>query len=227
MARSAQTGFHGRARRHIIAMGGLFAERFKSPNRDILVSQNKFLALLLRNAALTEEQLGQTIDSYCCHPQDYAWLLRFRHTTLDKADAVFFARHGRFPTESNDFLPNGDYSQICRTLDSHRDFFDEELGKLGGDGEESSHLREAPPVRAPIRQATAAKGSKPVFTLILFLSVASVLAFPLLIANALLPDLRLAGLAVGIGWALFLACGLIATRPRQFETSIIRPAYGE
>jgi hypothetical protein len=226
MAQSAQTGFHGRARRHIIAMGGLFAERFKSPNRDVLVSQNKFLALLLRNAALTEEQLRETIDSYCRHPQDYAWLLRFRHTTLDKADAVFLARRGRCPTESTDFLPNGDYSQICRTLDSHPDFFDEQLRKPAGDGEDSSHLTETPPVPAPVRQATAAKGSKPVFTLILFLSVASVLAFPLLIANALLPDLRLAALAVGIGWAMFLACGLIATRPRQFETSIIRHAYG-
>jgi len=91
MGRLVQAGVHGRARRRIVAIGGLFAERFNSPDSDILVSQDKFLALLLRNAAITEQQLRQAIDSYRRHPQDYAWILRFRHTTLDKAEHVFFA----------------------------------------------------------------------------------------------------------------------------------------
>jgi hypothetical protein len=228
MARSVQAGVHGRVRRHIVAMGGLFAERFNSPNSDLLISQDKFLALLLRNAALTEEQLRQAIDSYRRHPQDYAWMLQFRHGTLDKADSVFFVRHGRFPTENNDFLVNGDYYQICRTLQYDPACFDEELKTLAWDVEGNPRLVETlPKVLAAVQQVTSPKGNTTAFALILFLSLTSAMALPLLIANVPKSSLLPIVLAVGICWVILLAWGLIVAWPRQFERSIIRHSCSE
>jgi hypothetical protein len=228
MARSAQVGVHGRARRHIVAIGGLFAERFNSSDSDMLVSQDRFLALLLRNAKITEEQLQRAIDSYRRHPQDYAWILRFRHTTLDTADHVFFVRHGRFPTEDNDFLANGDYFQICRTLQCDPACFDEELKTLAWDVQGNPRLVETlPKVLAAVQQVTSPKGSPTAFALILFLSLASAIALPLLIANAPMSNLLPVVLAVGMCWVILLACGLIAAWPRQFERSIVRHSCSE
>jgi hypothetical protein len=228
MARSAQVGVHGRARQHIVAIGGLFAERFNSPDSDLLVLQDRFLALLLRNATITEEQLRRAIDSYRRHPQDYAWILGFRHTTLDTADHVFFARHGRFPTEDNDFLANGDYFQICRTLQYDPDGFEEELRKLAWDAEGNVRPVETPPkVLVAVQRVASEKGNKPVFTLILSLGLASALALPLLVANAPRPFRLLLGLAAGVGCVLLLTYGLIATRPRQFQANVTQHSCSE
>jgi hypothetical protein len=204
-------------------MGGLFAERFKPISSDILVSQDRFLALLLRNGAITAEQLRTAIDSYRRHPQDYAWMLRLRHATLDKADHVFFVRYGRFPTEDNDFPINSNYYQICRALQYDPDCFDEELKKLIWDVEGNPRVVEAPPkVLEAVERVTSKKGNAPGFILILVLGLASAIALPMLIANAPTPDLVPAVVAVGFCWMMLLICGLIATRPRQVKTSIVR-----
>ncbi|UCC49202.1 MAG: hypothetical protein JSV41_03190, partial [Gemmatimonadota bacterium] len=74
---------------------------------------------------------------------------------------------------------------------------------------------------------TSEKGNAPAFTLILFISVASVIALPLLISRAPTPDLLPTVLAVGISWMMLLICCLIATRPRRFETSIVHHTCSE
>ena len=84
-----------------------------------------FLSLLLRNGVMTEEQLRRAIESFRHDPHHYAWILRLRHTTLDKADKVFFVRSGRFPTQNDDFPVNGNYYQICQTLQCNPDCLDE------------------------------------------------------------------------------------------------------
>lgn len=228
MARSVQAGVHGRTRRHIVAMGGLFAERFNSPSSDILVSQDKFLALLLRNGAITEEQLREAIDSYRHDPQYYAWILRLKHTTLDKADKVFFVRNGRFPTTNKDFSVNGDYHQICRALQCTSDGFDEELKKLAWDVEGNPRIVEAPPtVVEAVQQVTSEKGNASAFMLILLISLASAIALPLVGTNTPMPNLQAAVLAGSICWMILLACGLIATRPRRFEATRVHYSCSE
>ena len=228
MARSVQAGVHGRTRRHIVAMGGVFAERFKSPGSDDLVSQDRFLALLARNGMITEEQLRRAIDSYRHDPHHYAWILRLRHTTLDKADKVFFVRYGRFPTKNDDFPVNGNYHQICQTLQCNPDCLDEEVRRLAWDVEGNPRIVAAPPkVLEAVQQVTSKKRNAPAFTLILLVSLASAIAFPLLITYAPMPNLLPAVLAVGIGWMMLLACGLIATRPRRFETSVVHHSCSE
>ncbi len=228
MVHVARVGVHGRARRHIIAMGGLFAERFNSPNSDFRVSQDRFLTLLLRNAAITEEQLRRMIDSYRRCPEDYGWILRCTHTTLDKADRLFFVRHGRFPTEEDDFLVNGKYYQICRTLQYNRDCFNEELRKLAWDVEGNPRIVESPPkVLESIQPVISKKGNRPAFTLMLLVSLASVVVLLWLITHAPVPGLLPAVLPVGICWVMLLAWGVTATRPRQFERSILRHSCSE
>ena len=228
MARSAQAGVHGRARRHIVAMGGLFAERFNSPGSANLVSQDRFLALLLRNGAITEEQLREAIESYRHDPQDYAWILRLRHATLDKADKVFFVRHGRFPTENNDFAVNGGYHQICQTLQYDPDCFDEELKKLAWDVEGNPRIvKILPKVLEATQKEMSEKGNAWAFALILLVSLVSAMALPLLTAYVPTPNLLSVALAVGICWTILLACSLIATRPRQLETSIVHHSCSE
>ena len=228
MARSAQAGVHGRARRRIVAIGGLFAERFNSPDNDFLISQDKFLALLLRNAAITKEQCQRAIDSYRQHPEDYAWILQFRHTILDKAENTFFVRYGRFPTENADFPVNGNYYQICRTLQYDPHCFDEELKKLTWDVEGRPRVVETPSkVVEMVEQIASKKGNALAFSVVLLISLASATALLLLIANASMPSLLPAVLPAGICWAVLLACGLIATRPRQVETSIVHHLCSE
>lgn len=223
MARSTQAGVHGRARRRIVAMGGLFAERFKPINSDVLVSQDRFLALLLRNGAITSEQLRAAIDSYRRHPQDYAWMLRLRHATLDKADHVFLARYGRFPTEDSDFPVNSNYYQICRALQYDPECFDEDLQKLVWDAEGKPRVVRGPArVVEAVDRVTAKKGNRPGFILILVIGVASAIALPLLIAGGRTPDLVPAAVVVGLCWMILLACGLIATRPRHVKTRVVR-----
>lgn len=222
MARSAQTGVHGRTRKHIVAMGGLFAERFDSTSRDVLVSQDKFLALLLRNGAITEEQLRRAIDSYRRCPQDYAWILQLRHVILDKADKVFFVLYGRFPTENSDFFVHSQYYEICRNLQLDPDSYDRELRKLAWDRDGKPRIVEAPPeVVEAARKTTSKKGDRWSFILILLVSLASAVAVPLWIAKTPMPYPGAAVLAAGLCWLLFLAGGLIVNRPRSFETEMI------
>ena len=228
MAHAVQAGVHGRARRHIVAMGGVFAERFNSPGSGNLVSRDRFLALLLRNGEITEEQLREAIDSYRHEPQHYAWILRLRHTTLDKADKVFFVRYGRFPTDNNDFALNGGYYQICQTLQYAPDCFDEELRKLAWDVEGNPRIVEKlAKVLEATQKETSEQGNALAFTLILIANLASAIALPLLITNAPMSNLLPAVLVVGICWMILLACGLIATRPRRFETRIVHRSCSE
>ncbi len=211
-----------------MALGGIFAERFKSPGGEMLVSQDKFLGLLLRNGALTNEQLQRAIDSYRRDPQDYAWMLRVRHATLDKADSVFFVRYGRYPTENNDFPLNGNYYQICRTLHYDPDCFDEELEKLAWDVEGNPRIVQAPPrVLEEVQHVTSKKGNAWAFALTLLTSLASAVAIPVLITSGPMRDLLPASLAASICWIILLACGLMATRPRQLETTIVNRACNQ
>lgn len=222
MAPSPQVWVHGRARRRIVAMGGIFAERYNAPGSEVLVAQDKFLALLLRNGMITDEQLRQAIDAYRRNPQDYAWMLRFRHATLDKAEKVFFVRQGRYPTENADFPLNGDYYEICRTLHYDPQCFDEELKKLAWDVEGNPRIVQAPPkVLEEVQRVTTRKGNAWAFALILFAGLASAIAVPLLITSGLVRDLRLVSFVAGLCWMILLTCGLIATRPRSLWTNII------
>jgi hypothetical protein len=209
-------------------LGGLFAERFKSSGRDILVSQNRFLTLLLRNGTFTEEQLRQAIESYRRYPQDYAWILRLKHEILDRADNVFFVRYGRFPTENSDFHANGDYYQICHNLQCAPDCYDEELRKLAWDVEGNPRLVEAPPkVLEVVLKVASEKGSAKAFVVILLVSLVSAIALPPLIGNAASSGLLPMVAAAGIGWMIALACALMATRPRRSEKSVVRYSCSE
>ena len=221
MAPSPQVGVHGRARRRIVVMGGIFAERFKAPGSEILVAQDKFLALLLRNGEITDEQLQQAIDSYRRNPQDYAWMLRFRHAVLDKADKVFFVRHGRYPTKNADFPLNGHYYEICRTLHYDPQCFDEELKKLAWDVEGNPRIVQAlPKVLKEVQHVTSRKGNAWAFALILLASLISAIAAAALIAGGSMRNFRPIGLIAGLCWMILLVCGLIATRPRSLWTNI-------
>jgi len=222
MARSVQAGIHGRTRRRIVAMGGLFGERFHSPGRNSLIVQDKFLAVLLRNGAITEEQIQQAIESYRRCPEDFAWLLRHRHTTLDKADKIFFVRHDRFPTENADFFLKGDYHDICQTLHYDPDCFDEELKQLGWDIAGNPRVVTAPPeVIETVRRENSKKGNTLAFALVLLVTLASAMALPVLITVVPTVDVLSPLFVVAIGWAICLACGLIVTRPRQSLTSTV------
>jgi len=123
---------------------------------------------------------------------------------------------------------NGNYYQICQTLQYDPDAFDEELKKLARDVEGDPRMVARPPkVLAAVQQVASEKGNRPVFALILFISLASAIALPLLIANAAVQHHLPAGLAVGICWVVLLACGLIVAWPRQFDRSIIRHSCSE
>lgn len=222
MAHLVQTGVHGRTRRRIVAMGGLFAERFNSPSGEGLISQDKFLALLLRNDVITEQQLQRAVDSYRRCPHEYAWMLRLRHTTLDKADKIFFVRHGRFPTEDADFSVGGDYHQICRTLHYDRNCFDEELQRLAWDVAGNPRVVGAPPtVLETVQQKTSKKGNKLAFALVLLITIASAISLPLLNTVALMRGRLPLAFAMAVFWMMILACGLIVTWPRHFQANIV------
>jgi len=228
MAPSPQVGVHGRARRRIVVMGGIFAERFRAPGSEALVAQDNFIALLLRNGDITNEQLQQAIESYCRNPQDYAWMLRCRHAILDKADKVFFVHHGRHPTESADFPLNGHYYEICRTLQYDPDCFDEELKKLAWDAQGNPRIVQSQPkVVEEVQHVESKKGNLWAFALILLASLASVIAAAALIADGSAPTLRPAGLVPGLSWIALLVCALIATRPRSHWTRIVNYTCSE
>lgn len=228
MAPSPQVGVHGRARRRIVVMGGIFAERFRTPGSEALVAQDNFIALLLRNGDITNEQLQQAIESYRRNPQDYAWMLRCRHAILDKADKVFFVRHGRQPTESADFPLNGPYYEVCRTLQYDPDCYEEELKKLAWDAQGNPRIVQvSPKVVEEVQHVESKKGNVWAFALILLASLASVIAAAALIADSSAPNLRPAGLVPGLSWITLLVCALIATRPRSRWTRIVHYTCSE
>mgnify|MGYP001141607697 CR=1 FL=1 len=228
MAPSPQVGVHGRARRRIVVMGGIFAERFKTPGSEALVAQDNFIALLLRNGDITTDQLQQAIHSYCRNPQDYAWMLRCRHAILDKADKVFFVRRGRFPTESADFPLNGPYYEICRTLQYDPDCFDDEVKKLAWDAEGNPRIVEASPkVLEEVQQVESRKGNLWAFALILLATLATAIAAAALIAAGSTSDLYRAGLVPGLCCIALLVCALIATRPRSHWTRVVNYTCSE
>ncbi len=228
MAPSPQVGVYGRARRRIVVMGGIFAERFKTPGSEALVAQDNFIALLLRNGDITDEQLQQAIHSYCRNPQDYAWMLRCRHAVLDKADKVFFVRHGRYPTKNADFPLNGHYYEICRTLQYDPDCFDEELKKLAWDAEGSPRIVQTlPKVLEEVQHVMSKKGNAWAFALILLASLASAIAAAALIAGDSTRSFRPISLITGLCWMILLVCGLIATWPRSLWTNIVNHTCSE
>lgn len=57
-----------------------------------------------------------------------AWIRKYRDSLLDKADNVFFAQHGRFPMEQEDFPVK--VRQICENLDRNWNYYDTDLDRM-------------------------------------------------------------------------------------------------
>ena len=118
-------GINGRLRQHIHGLGrhyavGRWSSRAKKPTPD------DFLNELIESGELTEAQLRALVDEVQSNYRPYSFLGKFSDRILDKADDVFWAKHGRNPHEHE---WRGEFRQICQRLKSHPRSYDDVLDR--------------------------------------------------------------------------------------------------
>lgn len=219
MAKVSQVGIHGRMRRRIVAIGRARTSWIVPLRSRRNISKDKYLHALLQSGAITPDQLDTAVRSYDKAPSEFAWMSDVGDAVLDKADRVFLARHGRFPTEDADFRLNGNYHRICRSLQHDWYYYDHQLERPHTDDKDEPSMRQTEPagMLEEVQGVPHSKGSLWAFGLVLAGGFVSAPILGVVIVKAF-PG-RAAGPAflIGAAWLAVLVGGLALTLPRQSE----------
>jgi hypothetical protein len=208
-----QTGHHGPMRQHIVTL-----DRFaKGRQTSAYIVRDRYLRRLVRSGIATPGQLHDAIASCGTTPSSFTWLTDVNRDRLAKADCVFLAEYGTFPTSDIDFQVNGDYYRICRGLEYDWHYYDKLLERLHWDERGNAYVRPEAKVVALERteRVERTRGNPWAFGLVL---VAGLVGGPLATAAILRHvsgDLTAAGSVFGILGLLAFAALLKATLPRR------------
>jgi hypothetical protein len=217
MTKASQVGIYGRMRRRIVAVGQARTNWILPLRSGRSISKDKYLRALLRSGAITPDELDTAIRGYNKAPSEFAWMSDVDNAVLDRADRVFLARHGRFPTEDADFRRNGTYHRICRSLQHDWYYYDHQLERPHRDDEDEPSMRQKEPagMLEEVQGVPQSKGSLWAFGLVLAGGFVSAPILGAVIAKAF-PG-RAAGPAFFIGavWLALLVGGLALTLPRR------------
>jgi hypothetical protein len=208
-----QVGTHGRMRQHIVAVGGIR----QACRGEIPVTKDPFLRVLVRRGFVSRNRLEQAVQGYNKMPAKYGWIVGVKQPMLDRADCVFLAEFGRFPTDDADFEMNGTYHRVCRGLEYDWHYYDKQLEKLRWDEEGNPYVRPRDETRAveEIRAFEVKRGNGWVFTLVLAAGLVGGPVITAALARNVSQDALSAGFVFGIVWVLCFAGLLALTLPRR------------
>lgn len=222
MAERLQTGYRGLVRQRIVALNGQGRRRL-DPSQ---VTRDRYLRGLVRRGAVTAEQLSRALEECARSPGNLGWLADVDETTLGRADCVFLAEYGRFPSEGADFEINGPYHRICRSLGYDWRYYDDQLAKLHWDGAGRPYARPEASVRAlpDVQDREIRRGNGWAFGLVLAVGA---LGGPAGAMAALphLPAEAMSGVwALGVVWGVGVAALLAGTWPRRtrYKSTVLR-----
>lgn len=222
MTKASQLSIHGRMRQRIVAVGRAHTDRISSYHSRWSISKDKHLHALLQSGAITRAQLETAIRGYNKTPSEFAWMSGVDDAVLERADRVFLAEYGRFPTQDTDFRLNGNYRKICRSLQHDWHYYDHQLEKLTGDDEGKLSMQRAEPaeILEEVQSVQESRGSVWAFGLVLAGGFVSAIILGAVIIKAFLSRLAGTGFLVGAAWLALLAAGLALTLPRQSERKL-------
>lgn len=236
MATASDKNVFGRMRQRIVTVGRVDPKRGVLTRGRAAIARDRLLRALLRSGSVTHGQLEAAISGVARMPSNFTWLTVIDLAVLEKADRVFFAKYGRAPVNDQDFLINGDYHKICRSLQFDMQRYDSQLEEVPGvdrpvgqaqveeprtsdrdrqrqieKSEVRSHAND--PVR-PGRQEPKTRGIWP-FVAVLVLGFGSAPVMAIAIATYFSGQNLLVGLAIGTFWLLALLGALVLTLPRR------------
>ncbi len=208
-----QVGTHGRMRQHIVALGGARP----APRQGIPVLKDPFLRGLVRQGLVTKGQLEQAVQGCSKTPSKYNWVIGYEQPTLDRADCVFLAEFGRFPTEDADFEMNGTYHRVCRGLEYDWHYYDKELAKLRWDEGGNPYVRPLDKTRAveQVREFETRHGNGWAFAVVLAAGLVGGPVIAAAIARNVSQDALSAAIVFGVVWVLCFAGLLALALPRR------------
>jgi hypothetical protein len=132
-----RTGHQGPVRQRIVALDRLSKGR-RTPAH---LARDRYLRQFIRRAVITPEQLQDALASLRTEPSRFTWLTQADQARLAKADCIFLAEYGRFPTRDLDFQLNGEYYKICRSLAYDWRYYDKLLEQLHWDKGGQAYVR--------------------------------------------------------------------------------------
>ena len=208
-----QTGYRGSVRQRIVALDQMCRGRLNAGQ----IARDRYLRRLVRSGAVTAELVNKALEDCARDAASMRWMGDVHPTVLGRADCVFLAEYGRFPSESGDFEINGPYHRICRSLGYDWHYYDEQLARLHWDGTGRPYAKPEVSVRVEqdVRDLTMRRGNGWLFAIVL---AAGLIGGPLAGA-AILRDVSIetwpAVWVFGVMWVLCLAFLLATTRPRR------------
>lgn len=207
MGKTPHAEVHGRMRQRVVALRRGRKDSVWTSRTTRAIEKDKYLGRLLAGGVVTREELEKAVDAYSRAAGDFAWLTDIPDAILGRADRVFLARYGRYPTENVDFKLNREYHRICRSLQHDWHYYDADLRLLATAGEDhpgSASSIEAGPQNTGRRREGAGVGWGALCALFAGLLV----ALPVLVAIVFryFPSHKTeAGLVAGGVWSVSLA----------------------
>ena len=183
----------------------------RAPEKD------KYLGHLLTSGAITKAQLDRAVLAWRRAAHEFAWLPHMPDAVLDKADLVFAAKYGRYPTEDSDFTLNGAYHRICRSLQHNWQYYEADLDRLKGRAEGRLELGPAPKRQERRKLDVRNKPTRTNHSFV-YVLVTGFVSAPILgtIIVKLFPARTgTAALVLGTVWLAFLIGALALTFPKQ------------
>lgn len=213
MANTLQTGHRGSVRQRIVALDQMCKGRLNAGQ----IARDRYLRRLVRSGTVTAEQVNKALEDCAKDPSRMRWMADVHPTVLGRADCVFLAEYGRFPSESGDFEINGPYHRICRSLGYDWHYYDEQLARLHWDGAGRPYARPEVSVRVEqdVRDLETHRGNGWAFGLVLAAGLIGGSAAGAAILRNVSPDSVSAVWVFAVVWALCLAALLGSTRPRR------------
>jgi hypothetical protein len=204
-------------RRQIVTLRRRGGNRSGGAGRARAHEKDKYLSHLLSSGAITNEQLDRALLAWRRAAHEFAWLPDMPDEILDKAELVFAAKYGRYPTEDSDFALNGAYHRICRSLQHNWHYYEADLGRLKSRVEDRRELAPAPQRR---KQQKLNVRKKPARTDLRFVCVlvAGFVSAPVLglfIVRVFPARTGTAALLIGGVWLASLIGALALTFPKQ------------
>jgi hypothetical protein len=215
MASTLQTGHRGSLRQRIVVLNG----KGKTRSDPARVARDRYLRGLVRQGVVTAEQVKRALDEYARAPASVEWMAHVDPTTLGRADCVFLAEYGRFPSEAGDFEINGPCHRICRSLGYDWHYYDEQLAKLHWDGAGRPYVRPEVSVRIEqdVQNRETRKGNPWGFGFVLAVGVIGGPAAGFAALRNLPAEMASVVWGLGVVWLVCVAALLVGTWPRRIR----------
>ena len=181
----------------------------------------------MRSGAVTAEQVHKALEECAKDPFERAVDGgRATRRILGRADCVFLAEYGRFPSESGDFEINGPYHRICRSLGYDWHYYDEQLARLHWDGAGRPYAKPEVSVRVEqdVRDCEIRKGNGWAFGLVLAVGLIGGPAAAVAALRNVPAEAASVVWVLGVVWVLCLAALLVSTQPRRtrYKGTVLR-----